>query len=114
VIIIPSKIIKNYSWDELIKTMIHEKVHVYQKTFPEKIDNYLKQNQYSKHSHIDANTLHRANPDTDLTIYKHSPSNKIYEMTYQSSKPRSISDTVHFSYGDEHPFEEMAIHIENL
>jgi hypothetical protein len=112
IIIIPSHIIDNYSFQELISALIHEKVHVYQKTFPEKIDSYLKSQNYEK-STSSSSTLYRANPDTDLNIYKHLPTEKIYFVQYNSSNPSKITDT----RGDnkyEHPFEEMAYHIENI
>ncbi len=114
VIILPLNIIEKYSWNELINTLIHEKVHVYQKTYQEKIDNYLKDNHYKRDISISKDTLYRANPDIDSNIYIHIPSNKIYDMKYTSSNPSSVSDTVHFSYENEHPYEEMAIHIENI
>jgi hypothetical protein len=114
VIILPSQAIDNYNFTILINTLIHEKVHVYQKTFPKKIDHYLKSKGYEIYASKEPNTLFRANPDIDNHIYQHLPTGQIYDMQYTSNTPSQVTDTIHKNYDKEHPFEEMAIHIEYI
>jgi hypothetical protein len=102
IIIIPKSIIH----DSLYSTLIHEKVHVYQKMYPEDIKIYLKNNNFNK---INSNLINRANPDIDNNIYT-DKNDKILSCLYNKN-PQSISD-VKCSYS-EHPFEFMAYQIQN-
>ena len=135
-IIFTKEMLKEYSWKELIDTLIHEKVHLYQKRYPDDIANYLAHftatRQRSKADHI------RANPDINQTVYtrvygggkeekegkegkegkekegkeRKEGREKEYKMQY-AQHPSNITDTIQQDYRREHPFEEMAISIEN-
>jgi hypothetical protein len=116
VIIIPSYLLNNKS--NLINTLIHEKIHVYQKTYPEDIEKYLEANGFTKYklrndfNNSGVNT--RANPDMDKWIYK----NKNGEImsTEYNDNPKSIMDVKTIPIDNtkfEHPFEFMAYDITN-
>jgi hypothetical protein len=95
----------------LVSTLIHEKVHIYQKKYPEEYRKYLKDNNFIAVQNNNDNI--RANPDTfyDPTIYI--KNNKIYKMEYKTS-PNSIGDTIQRNQYYEHPLETMAIEISNI
>lgn len=87
-----------------IETLIHEKVHVYQKIYKEEMKEYLKQ--FEKEPRHE---LSRANPDIDNWIY--SKNGKRFSCVYRSKNPKSIQDVVG-KY--EHPFEILAENVTNL
>jgi hypothetical protein len=115
IIIISEKDINNYSEDKLIKTLIHEKVHIYQKIYYNDCIIYLKENNFIKYKKREEIDNIRANPDLDEWIYKDKNGN-IYNAQYHDN-PLTIEDITYKPYNNqsyEHPFEKMAIEIENL
>jgi hypothetical protein len=116
VIIIPLNLLKNKS--QLINTLIHEKIHVYQKIYPEDINKYLKDNGFSKYklrSELNnAQSNLRSNPDMDQWIYKNDKDEIM--MTEYNNNPNSIMDVKTVPINNtkyEHPFEYMAYNITN-
>lgn len=94
---------KNNIFEEtLYKTLIHEKIHVYQKTFPNEINEFLNYYNFTKYR-LKSN-LDRANPDLDNYIYK---KNNIILQCNTNNK------CTFNSYIYEHPFELMAYDIVN-
>ncbi len=88
-IVINKSIINNGS--DFANTLLHEKLHVYQKLYPEDFDIYLKTNgfePYAKYIHTDI--PYRSNPDTDDWVYK--CKGKIYVSKYKNQNPHTISD----------------------
>lgn len=76
---------------EFVNTLLHEKLHVYQKLFPEDFDIYLKTNGYERdHKYIDSSIPYRSNPDTDDWVYTRE--GKIYIAKYINTSPRTIAD----------------------
>jgi len=120
IIILNKNNITESSINELITLLIHEKVHVYQKMYPEDINNYLKKNNFKRigerHQINNSNNLEniRANPDLDEWVYE--DNNKIYKAIYEHGA-KTVSD-VKYSSNDgqksEHPFEKMAIELEDF
>ncbi len=113
VIIIPDYLLNNKS--QLTSTLIHEKIHVYQKTYPEDIDKYLEANGFKKYKlRIEFNTNTRANPDMDHWIYKNNKNEIMLSEYYNDAK--SIMDVKTIPIDNtkfEHPFEFMAYDITN-
>lgn len=102
----------NVNINILVDTLVHEKVHIYQKKYYEKYLIYLKENNFNIiRKKLDSDNI-RANPDTyyDYNIYK--KNNQMYMMQYNSN-PNSISDTTPSNQYYEHPLETMAIEITN-
>lgn len=107
VIIINITNLKDISY--LINTLIHEKMHIYQKLYPQDIEKYLQFNNFVKICKRNKHNLIRANPDLDNWIYKNN-NNELLLGKYKNEKPKDITD-VYFNpvnnYRYEHPFEKM-------
>ena len=104
-IIIPKNIINN----NLYTTLIHEKLHIYQRLYPKDIEIYLKENNFTKHSLIKNNIKSRSNPDLNEWLYI-DKDNKIYKSEYISENPINILqvkfEPINTPYY-EHPYEKM-------
>lgn len=114
IIIMSKENINNFSHQKLLKTLIHEKVHVYQKLYPDDLKIYINKNNFRKLKERDESDNIRANPDLDNCIYTDNKEN-IYKALYNSN-PTSIEDIIYSpinSQSYEHPYERMAIEIEN-
>jgi len=114
IIVISKEKVNNYTKKKLIKTLIHEKIHIYQKIYPNDVNKYLIENKFYKIKKKDINDNIRANPDLDEWIYKDIKGN-IYKAIYNDN-PLSIEDITYSPKDNqsyEHPFEKMAIFIEN-
>jgi len=111
VIIISKEYINNSSLVELTRTLLHEKVHIYQKMYPEDVDKFLDSYKFTKFKIREARDNTRANPDIDDWIYK-DENGMIYKAEYKPN-PKNLSDTNTPNQMYEHPYEKMAILISN-
>lgn len=110
VIIFSKEQINNSTYDDLANTLIHEKVHIYQKIYKEDVQNFIKNNNYKiykKNTHFDNI---RANPDTDNYVYM---KNKIFKASYIPFA-KTMNDVLipNNDFKNEHPMELMAIQFE--
>lgn len=103
-------IILNYNniYDNnLYKTLIHERIHVYQKLFPKDMNKFLKYFGFEKIKRKDI--THLDNPDTNNYIYK--KNDFIFECNI-------IDNNLHYTNSSsqyEHPYEYMAyIIVDNI
>ncbi len=88
-----------------VNTLIHEKVHVYQRMYPDRIQRYLQSAGYERQRLRSADPLIQANPDVDAWTYVHPQTNKPMRAVHAQGKmPRKIPE----SDGLEHPYEEIA------
>lgn len=102
--------------DELIKILIHEKIHVYQRNNEDIFKNIIVKMGYIELTDemISNNTelikqikYKRSNPDINKKLYKKISTNKISICTYKNDTPSGITD-VSGDYYEEHPYEEIA------
>jgi len=112
-IILPKKLL-NMSSNTLVSTLIHEKIHVYQKQYPSDIELYLKENGFKKHSHKSNFKNIRANPDLDDFIYTNK-NGQLMRSIYNNNATDINSVTIipENSVEHEHPLEYMAYYIQN-
>jgi len=104
---------KNLTDDDktLTRTLIHEKIHLYQKQYPEDVKIYLDYNNIIKVKPREYNDLIRANPDLDNWIYKEQKTGFVFKCEYNSKFPNHILDVKNNNQLYEHPFEKMAIDV---
>jgi len=114
VIILNDKDIETKSITELCRLLIHEKVHVYQKTYKRDFSMYLDEN-FEKTGEKGKQDDIPANPDTDNFIYKRKSTGEIFQGKYREN-PKHFRD-IAFTDNDhtkEHPNESVAYALENL
>lgn len=98
---------KNNIYDEyLYKTLIHERIHIYQKLFPNDIKIYLSTHNFKKISLLTEND--RVNPDIDNYLY--TKNNIIYRCYIEDDNNINCTNN---QYIYEHPYEFMAYTIAN-
>lgn len=98
---------------DLGNTILHEKVHVYQRHFPEDVQRELQKQGYKPVKLRQDDPLSRSNPDLDEWIYLDPVTKKPMMARYSSSQPSSISDVILDHPAYEHPFEKMAYDVAN-
>ena len=113
-IIFVSKNVLKYDELNLTNTLIHEKIHIFQRYNTEILDKIisdmglkeLDRGSYKYSKYI------RTNPDTNNKIY-YNVNNKelIFVCLYRNNNPNSINDVLHNNYSTEHPYEKIAYEI---
>lgn len=98
-------------FNRLVETLIHEKIHLYQRYYKDKYDVSLYNNGYRIYSKRSDYSLIRANPDLDEYVYK-DRNNNIMLGLYKTENPINILDiTLYTNNINEHPNEEIAYSI---
>jgi len=113
IILIPEHILGNTN--SLIRILIHEKIHIYQKMYPDDIKLWLKTNGFIKFRLKTKEDDVRANPDVDNYLYKNSKDEVM--ISKYNELPFTINDVKYYPINDykyEHPFEYMAYTLEDM
>jgi hypothetical protein len=95
----------------LVSVLIHEKVHVYQRMYPQDTMSFLQHNGYYRWKQRYGVPRIRSNPDLDPWIYFHPQNKKPMVAFYTCDNPENINDVVLDSPEFEHPFEQIAYKI---
>jgi hypothetical protein len=98
------------SHGKLVKTLVHEKLHLFQRAYPEKMAQLLDSTGYIRWKYRVGEPRVRANPDIDPWIYVDSKTQKPMMARYNSDTPADLSD-IDVAPEDEHPFERMAYEV---
>jgi hypothetical protein len=114
IIFLSNNLFKNTD-NELTNTIIHEKIHIYQRLNPKLFDKIIAFMNYSiiDRNLIKNNHLIRSNPDVNKLIYKDNSNGKLLICLYRNEKPNSINDVIINNYSIEHPYEKIAYDIAN-
>jgi hypothetical protein len=111
-IIFISPEIVNKRIEELTKTLVHEKIHIYQRKNPELMKLILYKMGFKPHTMRKNIPCIRANPDVNEFVYLRK--GRPMFNCYASLSPKGINDVrLEDQPEDEHPFEMMAYHIAN-
>lgn len=97
----------------LTSTLIHEKIHIYQRYNTRTMDILIKDMGYIEYNRGNTSKLKRTNPDINDKTYYDASNNKIMLIEYNSEEPNSINDIKTSDYKYEHPYEKMAYEIQN-
>jgi hypothetical protein len=121
-IIFVSKNVLKYDELNLTNTLIHEKIHIYQRYNSNIFDKIIKDMgllEIDKKAYKSAKYI-RSNPDTNNKIY-YAPANSansamvsdanVMVCLYRNDNPNSINDVIHKNYSMEHPYEKIAYEI---
>lgn len=104
---------KKWNLEELIRTLIHEKIHIYQKIYPEDTEKFKKEFKYEKVNRRIENEKIRSNPDLDAYVYR---KDKEIHACYYHPTVNNVEDVYYSPQNNqkyEHPHEYMAIFIED-
>ena len=96
---------------KLVRTLIHEKIHIYQRLNPEEIMNFLATHGYYQYKQRFGIPRIRSNPDLDAWIYFNPVSKEPMVAYYTSDNPTDIDDVTITKPIEEHPFEEIAYNV---
>ncbi len=120
-IIFLSQDVLNYSEDEIIKLLIHEKIHIYQRQNEALFKTIIYNMGYAEiqvsaspeSPEISQDKLKyiRSNPDVNNKIYKNIHTGELMICLYSSDKPQRINDVIVQDYSMEHPYEKIAYEI---
>ena len=121
-IIFVSKNVLKYDELNLTNTLIHEKIHIYQRYNSNIFDKIIKDMgllEIDKKAYKSAKYI-RSNPDTNSKIY-YAPDSaangamvtdaNVMVCLYRNDNPNSINDVIHKNYSTEHPYEKIAYEI---
>lgn len=105
---------------QLLTTLIHEKIHIYQRLFKQKVQNDLLNMGYkvisTRSYFLEINNKLRSNPDLDEYIYSHPELGPMFTL-YSSDNPQNISDVIIKPNNNnkyDHPFELMAYEVSTI
>jgi hypothetical protein len=114
IIFLSKNIFKNTDSD-LTNTIIHEKIHIYQRFNSDLLNRILASMNYSivDRNLLENNHLIRSNPDVNNNIYIDNNTKKYFICLYRNEKPSSINDVIINNYSIEHPYEMIAYDIAN-
>jgi len=112
IIFLSDKMIPNEINNSFINTLIHEKIHIYQRYNPKILENIIKKMGYIKTNL--KNIKQRSNPDLNKYIYINKNNEKLVCL-YKNNKPNSINDVNCLNNNNllEHPYELIAYNIAN-
>ena len=116
VIFVPNEIL-NFPMKELIRTMIHEKVHVYERLYHDDFTQWAKFNGYKPYKKFNDYELRRSNPDLDGIVYLDNTGKETLAI-FNTLNPNSIDDSSYpqpgkFGYMAESPIETLAYYIDH-
>jgi hypothetical protein len=94
--------------ENLTRTLIHEKIHVYQRMYPKQMMACLEKRGFRRWKQRLGEPRIRANPDLDPWIYIDPVSKAPMAAYYSSDKPISVTDVVMNDPSFEHPYEKIA------
>jgi hypothetical protein len=109
-----SELVLGSSDDQMAKTMLHEKVHVYERLFPEDIEVWMKTQGYKPYKKWSDFKIARSNPDINDWSYL-DPNGKPMVVLYKTDNPKSIHEVTYSGMQDpsnEHPYETLAYTLE--
>jgi len=99
---------------DVIRTLVHEKVHVFSRLYPEDMKKWNDNNGYKKISKLTKYPLARNNPDVDGFVYL-DKNGKETLAQYRNRYPMNIEEAF-YPYGDdyttEHPNEVLAYKVD--
>ena len=111
-IIFLSDNVLKYDENSLITTLIHEKIHIYQRYNEELFNKIIGvMGLIEAPGTAETKKYMRSNPDTNRKIYIDNKTNNAMVCLYRSEKPSHINDVIMKNHSLEHPYEKIAYEI---
>jgi hypothetical protein len=102
--------LKRMSFNDIVRTMVHEKIHIYERAYPDDIDSWSKSKGFTRWKRERDMPLMKNNPDLDGWVWKDFEGREMY-MKFNSAKPKDFWDQTYPVAGasaSEHPYETLA------
>jgi len=106
IIFLTDKVVAQYPLKELAQILVHEKVHVWERKYPEEMQGWLERHQFVRMYREVDDVMLRLNPDTDGWVYM-DKYQKVRGIKFRSATPRDLHD-VDYDQKLEHPYEVLA------
>jgi len=101
----------------LISVLVHEKVHVYERKYPQLMEEWIKWAGYKLHRKQSSIPHARSNPDVDGWTYIDPKGRETVVLYKLNALPKNILDADYPVYEDpssEHPYEKLAYMIDHM
>jgi len=115
IIFLPEEILK-IPMKDLIRTLIHEKVHVYERLYHNDFIKWTEYNGYKQYKDFEDYSMRRSNPDLDGIVYLDKTGKETLAM-FNTLTPKSIDEASYpqpgkYGYMSESPIETLAYFID--
>lgn len=103
----------NYEETHLVTTLVHEKIHIYQRYNEELFNKIISIMGLVEIDVVNEHTAKymRSNPDTNRKIYIDNKTKNVMVCLYRTDKPSNINDVIMKNHSLEHPYEKIAYEI---
>jgi hypothetical protein len=112
-----SDFILKLPYKEIVRTLIHEKIHIYERSYPNEMNQWLTNNNYTRYRRQSEIPNARSNPDIDGWTYIDENGHETVVL-YASNTPDSILDSIYPGDNDhpssEHPYEKLAYMLDKM
>lgn len=102
--------------DDLTRTLVHEKVHVYERLYPQDIEKWMTKVGFKKFKRQSEYENVRSNPDVDGWVYL-DPKGRETVVLFRNENPSHLDDVI-YPFGhdasSEHPYETLAYLIDTM
>jgi hypothetical protein len=105
IIFLSDKVVSQSSVKSLAGILLHEKIHIWQRKFPEDMKAWIAQKGFEATHRVFDDSLERSNPDTNGIIYKD------LGVKFTSLNPLDLH-SVKYNSSRDHPHEQMAYEIQ--
>ena len=100
---------------EVVRIMVHEKMHVFERLFPEEMKIWIDSEGYKPYKRLSDYPMARSNPDLDGIVYLDKNGNETL-VQFTTTNPTSIDDKVTYpgnkDWKVEHPNETLAYRVD--
>ena len=111
VIFVTDKILSTFSNERLAALLVHEKIHLWQRKYPDEMQGWIDRQKYRKVKRVLEDGLQRMNPDVDEWLYENEQGD-LLGVRFNSVKPLDLYDVSNYSKDNEHPHEQMAYQLQ--
>jgi len=113
IIFLTDKTVAEADTKRLASILVHEKVHIWERMYPEEMEGWIERKEFKKYRPIREDAFARANPDVDEWIYV-DKNNQQRVIHFNSLTPKDLHDIRFHSPSIEHPYEVLAYAVQKI